>query len=95
MYCMQISLRPHSPSGSSKASTPSGVMRDWWVCIPLPFSPWRGFGMNVAQRPCSMATVLMAFFRIMTRSALEMASVYRRSISCWPGATSWWEASAP
>ncbi len=29
----------------------------------------------------------------MMLSAVESASAYRRSISCWPGAPSWWENS--
>jgi hypothetical protein len=29
----------------------------------------------------------------MTLSAVDSASAYRRSISCWPGPPSWWENS--
>ena len=31
---------------------------DWCVCIPEPFTPNSGLGMNVAYTPCFLATSL-------------------------------------
>ena len=47
MYCFAIFDRWYS-SPSSKNALRSPVNSDWWVCIPLPFTPITGFGMNVA-----------------------------------------------
>ena len=63
-------------------------MRLWCTCMPLPLTPQMGFGMNVAWRPCFLATALRACLRANTRSAEVMASAYLRSISYWLGATS-------
>ncbi len=46
--------------------------------------------MNVAHTPCSIATSFITRRNAMMLSAVVSASAYRRSISCWPGAPSWW-----
>ena len=46
--------------------------------------------MNVAYTPSAIATSFTTCRNVMTLSAVVSASAYRRSISCWPGATSWW-----
>ncbi len=58
--------------------------------MPLPFTPATGFGMNVAYTPNSCAASFTVSRYVITLSAMDSASVYRRSISCWDGATSWW-----
>ena len=40
--------------------------------------------------PCSSATSLTTVLNVMMLSAVVSASAYRRSISFWPGAPSWW-----
>ena len=49
-----------------------------------------GFGMNVAQMPWLSATSRITVRKVITLSAVDSASAYRRSISCWPGPPSWW-----
>jgi hypothetical protein len=47
MYAFATFDRWYSSAASKKAlRSPSN--RDWWVCIPLPFTPATGLGMNVA-----------------------------------------------
>ena len=46
--------------------------------------------MNVAQMPWLSATSRITVRKVMMLSAVESASAYRRSISCWPGPPSWW-----
>ena len=64
-----------------------------FTCIPLPAAPLTGLGMKVAWRPFFWARVFTASLKVMMLSAAWRASVYLRSISCWPAATSWWLAS--
>lgn len=61
--------------------------------MPEPGNSENGLGMKVACTPCSRATCFMTSRKVMTLSAVDSASAYRRSISCWPGAPSWWENS--
>ncbi len=61
--------------------------------MPEPGYSENGFGMKVAWRPCSSATCFMTRRNVMMLSAVDSASAYRRSISCCPGAPSWWENS--
>ena len=49
---------------------PEPVMSDWWTCIPEPFTPKIGFGMNVAWRPWSRATFLTISLNVVTLSAV-------------------------
>src|SRR6185503_4259952 len=81
--------RLSSSDGSWKAlRSPSN--RDRWVCMPEPGWSVNGFGMNVAYTPSAIATSFTTCRNVMMLSAVVSASAYRRSISCWPGATSWW-----
>ena len=57
--------------------------------MPEPCTPSSGFGMNVACSPCAAATSRTTKRNVITLSAIVSASVWRRSISCWPGASSW------
>ena len=63
------------------------------MCIPEPLMPWIGLGMNVAYRPCCWAIALSANLKVIALSAVCSASLYSKSISCCPAATSWWAAS--
>ena len=47
MYDFAIGERWYSSSASKNAFW-SPLNSDWWVCMPLPFSPASGLGMNVA-----------------------------------------------
>jgi len=47
MYDSPIAERCQRPLGSKKAFA-SPRKRDWWTCMPLPFSPKIGLGMKVA-----------------------------------------------
>ena len=47
---------------------------DWWVCMPEPFSPNSGFGMNVAYTPLACATSLTMLRYVMQWSAIVRAS---------------------
>ncbi len=60
------------------------------MCIPDPCTAASGFGMKVACTPASKATSRTTRRNVITLSAMVSASVYRRSISCWLGASSWW-----
>src|SRR2546425_612560 len=51
--------------------------------------------MKVATRPCRTAMVRAMKRRLAHWSAIVSGSATLKSISCWPGATSWWEASTP
>ncbi len=80
--------RPNSSPGSWNALTsPSNSER--CVCIPEPKSPAIGLGMNDAYTPRSCATSFTTSRKVITLSAIVSASVYRRSISCWLGPSSW------
>ncbi len=57
--------------------------------MPEPWTPSSGLGMNVACSPCEAATSRTISRNVITLSAIDRASVWRRSISCWPGASSW------
>ena len=46
--------------------------------------------MKLAQMPWPSATSRMTVRNVMMLSAVESASAYLRSISCWPGPPSWW-----
>ena len=58
--------------------------------MPEPLTPVSGFGMNVACTPIARATSFTTVRKVMIESAMARPSVARRSISCWPGAISWW-----
>ena len=58
--------------------------------MPLPGWSVNGLGMKVARTLWVSATSLTTCRNVMMLSAVVSASAYRRSISCWPGATSWW-----
>ena len=53
--------------------------------MPLPGSPAMGLGMNDAYTPCFMAISLTTSLYVITASAMDSASVKRRSISCCDG----------
>ena len=57
---------------------------------PRPGWAVKGFGMKVAQMPWLSATSRITVRKVMMLSAVDSASAYRRSISCWPGPPSWW-----
>ncbi len=57
--------------------------------MPEPCTPSIGLGMNVAWSPFDAATSRTTSRNVITLSAIESASVCRRSISCWLGASSW------
>ena len=57
--------------------------------MPLPCTPSSGLGMNVACTPWLAATSFTTSRNVMMLSAIVSASVWRRSISCWLGASSW------
>ena len=57
--------------------------------MPEPCTASSGLGMNVACSPCDAATSRTISRNVITLSAIVSASVCRRSISCWLGASSW------
>ena len=61
--------------------------------MPEPFSPCSGLAMNVACMPCWAAITLTTMRNVIRLSAVVSASAWRKSISCWPIATSWCAAS--
>ena len=61
--------------------------------MPEPFSPYFGFGIKDACRPCLLAIVLTTSLNVMILSAADNASSYWKSISCCAGDISWWDAS--
>ncbi len=63
------------------------------MCIPDPFIPKIGLGIKVTCKLCFKAIVLPVSFKVIILSAEVRASQYLKSISCWPGATSWCAAS--
>ena len=78
----------YGSDGSWKAlSSPRKRLR--CRCIPEPCTPSSGLGMKVACTPWSAAISLTTMRKVMTPSAMVSASVWRRSISCWLGASSW------
>ncbi len=60
------------------------------MCIAEPGCAVNGLGMNEARTPWVIATSFTTYRNVMMLSAMVSASAYRRSISCWPGAFSWW-----
>ncbi len=62
--------------------------------MPEPFSPWIGLAMNVACIPWRAAITFTTIRNVTRLSAVASASAWRKSISCWPIATSWWAASS-
>ena len=82
----------YSAPGSKKALL-SPSKRDRCVCMPDPACSRNGLGMKEADTPCSIAVSCMTWRKVITLSAMDSASAYLRSISCWPGAPSWWEYS--
>ena len=54
MNALPTSERKYGSSASKIAFLPS-LNRLMWVCIPEPFSPKSGLGMNVACQPYFMA----------------------------------------
>ena len=63
------------------------------MCIPFPAWPSTGLAINVAYKPCFLATSRTTILNVWTRSAVVKASSNLKSISCWPSPTSWWAAS--
>ena len=86
---MAFSDNPVSDVGSSNMLFPFLSNKDWLICIPLPFSLKNGFGMNVTLYPILSTIALIACLNVITASAVFRASPNLKSISCWPGATSW------
>ncbi len=66
--------RPCSSPGSWKALT-SPSNSEKWVCIPEPWTPASGLGMNVAITPDSCASSFTMRRAVMTVSAMVRASV--------------------
>ena len=62
-----------SGSSAEKNAFVSPLKRDWWVCMPLPFSPCSGLGMKVAYTPLWAATSLVMRRMIITWSAIFRA----------------------
>ena len=58
--------------------------------MPEPGCSVNGLGMNEAHLPWLSATSRTTVRNVMMLSAVDSASAYRRSISCWPGPPSWW-----
>ena len=61
--------------------------------MPLPLMPRMGLGRKVAWRPWFRAIRFTTHLKVAMLSAVVRASAYLKSISCCPGATSWWAAS--
>ncbi len=57
--------------------------------MPEPLMPKTGLGMNEAVSPCCAAMAFTVYFNVSTLSAERSAFAKRKSISCWPSATSW------
>ena len=53
--------------------------------MPDPGWSLNGLGMNEALMPCDSATSFTTTRKVIRLSAVDSASAYRRSISCWPG----------
>ena len=56
--------------------------KDKLQCIPEPFIPYIGFGINVACTPILFATAFTAYLKVIILSALVRAFSYLKSISC-------------
>jgi len=80
-------------SDASKKALSSPLKSERWRCMPEPWMPSRGLGMNVACTLCIAAISFTIMRNVMMLSAMVRASVWRRSISCWLGASSWNEYS--
>ena len=76
------------PASKNALRSPSNS--ETWVCMAEPGCWVNGLGMNVAQMPWFSATSRMTVRKVMMLSAVDSASAYLRSISCWPGPPSWW-----
>ncbi len=92
---MNPSATSESPPARSRSTNAlvSPRKRDMWVCMPEPCTPASGLGMKLANTPCWRAISFTTSRTVITVSAMVMASVYRRSISCWLGASSCWACS--
>jgi hypothetical protein len=73
MNALPTSDRKYVSSASKNALRPS-LKRLRWVCIPEPFSPKSGLGMNVACQPYFMAYSLTVMRYVMQSSAIFSAS---------------------
>ena len=92
MYQRPTSERPAYPSPAKRGLPP--FQNDWWQCIPLPLSPYCGFGMNVADLLLRRATFFTTYLNHMRLSAIEVRVENFIPISHWPAlATSWWPTS--
>ena len=60
-------------SAPSKNWLRPSVKSDMCVCMPEPFSPNSGFGMNVAYTPCCAATSLTISRYVIVWSAMSSA----------------------
>ena len=59
--------------GSSLANTfpPIRPAQTLVEVVPAPLDPWNGIGMNVARRPCCLATIFTTYFSIAALSAVS------------------------
>ncbi len=73
MKCRATFDRPSSSPASWKALT-SPSNSDRWVCMPEPWTPSSGFGMNVAKTPRSRAISRTTRRAVMMLSAIDRAS---------------------
>ncbi len=73
MNALAVSERKYGSSASKKALRPSRNS-DMCVCMPEPFSPNSGLGMNVACQPYFMAYSLTVMRYVMQSSAILSAS---------------------
>ncbi len=90
---MNDSAMGDSPPDASAKRFSSPRNSDMWVCMPDPCTPLSGLGMNVAHTPASSAIFRTTRRSVMMLSAIDSASLYCRSISCWLGLSSWKEYS--
>jgi hypothetical protein len=54
---------------------------DWWTCMPLPLSPYRGFGMKVATLPAFIAVLRTMYLNHISLSAIFTSESNFMSIS--------------
>ena len=81
----------HPTLGRSSDRTTDSI--DARLFIPDPLIPDLGFGIKLANKPCRLAIVFTASLNVIILSAASSASLYLKSISCWAGADSWYDAS--
>ena len=72
MNALPTSERKYASFSSKNALRPS-LNSDWCVCIPEPFSPKSGLGMNVACQPYFIAYSLTVMRYVMQSSAIFSA----------------------